>query len=117
MIIELPLPDMRLSPNRKNGTHWRTTQKHKKAAKQLGYDAALLAAQGEKLQTDIDYKVSINFYIPTKRRVDTDNLLSAQKGVIDGIALALGIDDKQFNPYVLTRIYRKGNGGTVIEIG
>jgi crossover junction endodeoxyribonuclease RusA len=116
MIITLPFPDMRLSPNRKNGTHWTVTQKHKKIARETGYNAAILASQGQMLNPDIEYQVNITFYHPTKRKQDIDNMLSAFKATIDGVAKALGIDDKQFNPFVVKKEYRKGFGGTIIEI-
>jgi crossover junction endodeoxyribonuclease RusA len=116
MIITLPFPDMRLSPNRKNGTHWTVTQKYKKIARETGYSAAILSAQGNTLDPDVEYQVNITFYHPTKRSPDADGMLSAEKSVLDGIAMALGIDDRQFNPLFIRKEYRKGNGGTVIEI-
>lgn len=44
----------------------------------------------------------IDFYPPTRRMPDDDNMLARFKGYRDGIAAALGVDDRIFvsHPYV-----------------
>ena len=51
----------------------------------------------------------ITFYPPTKRLPDDDNMLSRFKPWRDGIADAMGIDDKRFvsHPFVSDEV-RKG---------
>lgn len=47
--------------------------------------------------------INLTFHPATKRAFDLDNALAASKSAIDGIAQALGINDKQFNPVILWR--------------
>lgn len=44
-----------------------------------------------------DYLLEITFHPPDKRRRDRDNNLASIKSAIDGIALALEIDDSNFD--------------------
>lgn len=48
----------------------------------------------------------VDFYPPDRRHRDDDNLIASFKAGRDGIALALGIDDKRFRcyPYVKNQI-------------
>lgn len=115
LIIELPPVNMELSPNRKNGKHWSSTQNHKEADRDIGFFHAKNAANGKKLDEYAKYAISIIFYRSNYRRVDLDNLLSASKHRIDGIAKALGIDDRQFKPITIDCQYRKEDG-MVVEI-
>jgi crossover junction endodeoxyribonuclease RusA len=114
--IELPLPDSRLSPNRKNGKAWQSTKALKDTAFNAGYYAAKQASHGKGLLGMVNYSLSIIFYEPTRRSMDLDNRFASCKPVIDGISKALGIDDKQFNKVMLSREYRKGSGGVVLMI-
>lgn len=114
--IELPLPDSKLSPNRKNGKDWRSTITAKKAAINYGYALALEAAKGKKLVPDNWYSLCIVVYEPTLRSMDIDNRLSSLKHSLDGVCKALGIDDKQFNPVAIRKEYRKGSGGVLLSI-
>lgn len=101
--IILPWPAPGLFPNRKNGRHWALTQSLKKKAQADGYLAALAARGGDKTALPIPLAMSIVFNAPSARLADLDNLLASQKPAIDGIAKALGIDDKHFRPVTLDR--------------
>lgn len=114
LTIELPPVNMGLSPNRKNGKHWSSTQKDKEADRDIGFSCAKNAAKGKQLQANTGYALSIIFYRSDKRHVDLDNLLSASKHRIDGIAKALGIDDSQFKPVTIDCQYRKEAGMMVL---
>jgi Holliday junction resolvase RusA-like endonuclease len=116
MIIEIVLPavDMDLSPNRKNGKSYHSTNKKKNIDKNVGQLAGLPYVGILKPKTS--YAIEITFFLATKRRVDIDNLLSASKARMDGIANVLCIDDSQFNPILLKREYRKGNAGMTLKI-
>ncbi|SOE49110.1 hypothetical protein ODI_R1848 [Orrella dioscoreae] len=46
-------------------------------------------------------KVTLTFVAPDRRRRDIDNLLACMKSQMDGIAIALGVDDSQFRPITL----------------
>lgn len=115
LTIELPPVNMELSPNRKNGRHYKATLKAKQSDKELGFFHAKNAANGKQLQANTGYALSIIFYRSDKRHVDLDNLLSASKHRIDGIAKALGIDDSQFKPVTIDCQYRK-EAGMVVNI-
>lgn len=116
LTIELPPVNMELSPNRKNGRHYKATLEAKKSDRQLGFFCAKKSANGDKLQPNTAYALSIVFYRSDKRHADLDNLLSASKHRLDGIAKALGVDDKQFKPITIDCQYRK-DAGMVVQIG
>ena len=55
-------------------------------------------------------QVFIDFYPPSKRSRDDDNLIAAFKSGRDGVADALGIDDKNFRtyPYLKDQVIKGG---------
>lgn len=112
--IRLPWPDPALFPNRKSGRHWAATFKQKVSAREGGFWAAKQAAGGAKLLKGRRYPVSIVFEARDKRKRDLDGLLGSLKHSLDGIALALGIDDSQFRPVTLDD--RPGDGSVIVEI-
>jgi Holliday junction resolvase RusA-like endonuclease len=114
MQIILPFPDSSLNPNRKNGKHWSVTNKAKNTAKEYAYYATREAR--ERFKSEIDIKVlEIYFIAPDKRKRDLDNLLASAKNSIDGICLALGIDDHEFDKVIINRGYQKNNGHMLVE--
>lgn len=115
MIIELPYPDMELMPNRKNGKHWTSTKDRKKSAINSSFILAKQAASGKKFLPKL-ISMSVTFIQNDKRHRDLDNLLAAIKPNIDGIALALGIDDKFFEPITIKRGYNKSQSATILEL-
>lgn len=104
--ITLPWPPKELSPNAR--THWRKkapiTKAYKHACWALCKEAGLLikphSTEGERLHLWLD------FYPPDRRQRDDDNMIAAFKAGRDGLALALGIDDKRFicHPFVSDQI-------------
>ena len=117
MKIVLPWPDMSLMPNRKNGRHWAGTQAAKVRARQDGYYAAKEVKEGTCLP-DGNIPLRITFMAPDKRHRDLDNLLAAMKASLDGIAQALGVDDKQFRPITVDAGCSENKTGRVIvEVG
>lgn len=118
MIISLPLPDPRLSPNARQ--HWRpravVIRAHKEhafwcatnAMREQGFTQRSWATKRSQLQP---LNVLVTVHYPDHRRRDLDNTVSACKGYQDGIATALGVDDAKWNVS-----YRKGEiikGGRV----
>lgn len=93
MKVVFPWPPKDLSPNAR--LHWAKLAKAKKAyrhachilAKQAG--AAVLAG-AEKVQ------VHLTFYPPDRRLRDQDNIFSAMKSGLDGLADAMGVNDRNF---------------------
>jgi hypothetical protein len=101
-MITLPWPDRILSPNSRS--HWSQSAKAKKKARQDGHYAALIANYDKSTFVDYDGKLHlfIYFYAKTRNYPDADNCMSSCKAAIDGIADALGINDRRFvfHPFV-----------------
>jgi crossover junction endodeoxyribonuclease RusA len=95
-------PPSILSPN--NRSHWSIKAKAAKAYRAdcwaITKEAKVILPDSEKLALWVD------FYPPDKRRRDDDNMIASFKSGRDGIAEALGIDDKRFRmfPYVQDEI-------------
>lgn len=105
MIVTLPWPDKRLSPNAR--IHWGAKASVKAKARK---DAAYLAyaAMGEGVRSvrlrflgDAPIPVTITFYPPDARHRDDDNMVGAFKSLRDGIADALGVNDRRFRPHYI----------------
>lgn len=102
MKIILPWPDKRVFPNWRQSHHWRTYAEPVKAQRA---DSCVLATLALPLSekralraTEGRIDISVTFYPPDKRNRDDDGLIGAFKSARDGIADALGIDDRCFRP-------------------
>lgn len=103
MKVILPWPDRRLSPNAR--IHWRAkapvTAKARQDAAYLTYEAmnggVREARQRFAGNDPIAYKVT--FYPPDKRHRDDDSMIASFKAARDGIADALGVNDRRFKPH------------------
>ena len=100
MIITLPWPDKRLSPNAR--LHWRAKINPKRNAREdaawstkatAGFRACKAA-----LPDAGSIPVKVTFYPPDRRHRDDDNMIGGFKAARDGIASALGVDDRRFRP-------------------
>ena len=99
-MIVLPWPDKRLSPNAR--TFWAVLAKVKKQAREEACtlttvalplkDKHAIAAQDGRIEIDV------RFYPPDARHRDDDNAIASFKAARDGIADALGVDDRRFRP-------------------
>lgn len=92
--IELPWPNKGLSPNAR--LHWAAKSRLAKKAKADAYALALAAARSQPVEPAGYVKVAIEFCPPDRRGRDLDNMLSSLKWALDGIAQALGVNDKRF---------------------
>lgn len=99
MKIVLPWPSRTLSPNSR--AHWRQKAAAvAKARQDAGW--ATYAAKGcgeaqEGLNQNEDpIPVTMTFYPPDRRHRDDDNMISSAKALRDGIADALGVNDRRF---------------------
>lgn len=118
LTIGLSWVDSSLMPNRKNGRHWGNSQAAKVKARQEGYMVAKSALHGHALAPADTYPLRITFAAPDGRHRDLDNLLAASKPAIDGIAQALGVNDKCFRPIVIdAERDARGIGVVRVEIG
>lgn len=97
LIIYLPWPSADLSPNAR--VHHMALHRARKAAKTEAWTLtkALMVARGIKPGTwQGPIEVEVTFHPSTNRAYDLDNALSRLKGHLDGIAMALGVNDAAF---------------------
>lgn len=106
MTIVLPIPHRRLSPNGR--THWGRKAKLTRAARVKAKLLTLQSlgdqfhARGLPVPPFAGY--SLVHYFPTAQPRDDDNADAACKAYRDGIADALGIDDRRLPKLALSRI-------------
>lgn len=58
--------------------------------------------------------LSLLYLTPDKRHRDCDNMLAASKALLDGVALAMGIDDKRFKPVMVDWAHGPDKVGALI---
>jgi len=88
-----PWPDPLLNPN--SNSHWRPVAKAKKAAR-----IATRTFIGHPIYAPILTPfILATHYPPDERHRDQDNMKSALKSYLDGIADASGINDRKFRVY------------------
>lgn len=114
--IILPWPDKRLSPNAR--AHWAAKAQAAKVARRNGGFAAFLAGYRDSTFVGYEGKLHlwIDCYAKTRNYPDADNCLSACKAYIDGIADALGVNDKRFVPHPFVKAETFKGGKVVIRI-
>lgn len=112
MNIVLPWPPKELSPNFR--THWRATAPKRAAYKESCFLLTKQAAKGWEPRF-CDIHLTVTFVQPDMRKRDVDNMLASIKSAIDGVALALDVNDRQFRP--LTVDWKRGGkpGSVVLE--
>ncbi|WHZ35737.1 hypothetical protein [Sagittula sp. MA-2] len=88
--ITLPWPNWVLHSNSR--AHWAKVHTEKACARQMAHMACLEAPRIERIP---NATIFIEYYPPTKRG-DIHNVPSSLKAYIDGIADAMGCDDKGF---------------------
>lgn len=121
MKIVLPWPDSRLTPNAKRRLHWRSYQPAikagREAARLLTFDAMQkhLATQAH-FAGEGPLSFTVRFFPPDRRRRDDDGMIGAFKHARDGIADALGVDDRRFRPHYFFEEAEKP-GRVEIEVG
>ena len=97
MLVDLPYPHRYLSPNAR--VCWPAKYAQVKRHRQQAYLTALeqvlhLGGRPRKPIGKVAY--TIHFIPKTRRGRDEDNLISSCKAYLDGIADAMGINDKNF---------------------
>jgi len=119
MKIVLPWPDSRLNPNAR--VHWRALS----AVKALAREDARKLARGAMVRfrrSQADYEGAgrisyiVAFYPPDARHRDDDNMIASFKAARDGIAEAMGVNDRRFAPHYFFRPPEK-HGRVEVEIG
>lgn len=99
-MIVLPWPDKRLSPNAR--VHWgalsKVKQKARSDANTLATVAIPLKEKRAIASQEGRIEMDVRFYPPDARLRDDDNCIASFKAARDGIADALGVDDRRFRP-------------------
>lgn len=99
MIIELPWPSATLSPNSR--VHWRTKAGATKSAKNTAWVLTKEAMFRAAIKSGVmagPIGLAITFHPKQDRNRDLDNCQAMMKAALDGIALALGVNDTHFRP-------------------
>ena len=96
--VTLPWPPKELNPNARG--HWSKRSKAAKAYRKACWALALQA--GIKIDWEGDVHLWLTFFPPDLRHRDDDNMIASFKSGRDGLADALGINDKRFriHPHV-----------------
>lgn len=101
-----PWPPVELSPNAR--IHWaaksRATKKYRTTCGWIAKEANIKAPEGQ-------IHIKLTFCPPDNRKRDRDNMISSIKALFDGLADALGVNDRQFRP---TYEYSTDRTGKVI---
>ena len=108
-MIELQWPPKELNPNKRK--HWSVKAN---AAKLYRDDCNMLTIQARASVPEGDGPIpmTIDFYPPDKRHRDDDNMISAFKTGRDGLADALGVNDRRFSP--VYRFNDSVKGGRIV---
>lgn len=112
--VELDFPAAELFPNRRNGKHWATVHKAKTNAREAAFLWTLAHVRPKFPEGEL--MLTIVFEMPDKRHRDADNCLAAAKAALDGVASALGVDDKRFNPLLIIRKHGTKPGKMIVQI-
>lgn len=100
MYVDLPWYPRELSPNARE--HWSVSARKKKEYK-IACWALTKEAIGNPQLPDGKINLTIEFFPPSRRHYDLDNCLASIKSGLDGVALALGVNDRRFNPMPIMR--------------
>ncbi len=112
--LVLPWPSKDLSPNGR--VHWARKAKAARNAREDARLLARLACWHEVILPPGRLHLWLDFYPPTRRMPDDDNMLSRCKAYRDGIADALGIDDKRFVSHPMVKDEVRKGGQVVVRI-
>ena len=95
--IILPWPSRDLHPNSR--VHWTVKARAVREARHEAWAIAKAARWTIAEWPDGRLHVWIDGYPTDRRRRDADGLLSSLKAALDGIAEAMGVDDRRFVPH------------------
>ena len=108
-MLTFPWPPPPLKPNVK--THWATKAKSVKEYKEICF----YLTKEQNLPEREYSEMHLTFIPPSKRHYDLDNLLASMKAGLDGMAMALNIDDRCFTKITIEKTKEVG-GMVKIEL-
>jgi crossover junction endodeoxyribonuclease RusA len=97
--FDLPFPVKALWPNGR--AHWAVKGKAVRSHRGWAYIAARDAGVA-KADPDSRVSIAVTVHPKTRHPIDRDNCVAALKSYIDGIADALGVDDRNFETPTIT---------------
>ena len=106
LIVTIPGKiERRLSPNASRHMHWAT----KKKARDDAQEAAALYARQSAYEHDVTGISAATYHIELgkakgEKQKDADNLVASCKAYLDGIAAALGVDDRGWTLGTVTQV-------------
>lgn len=95
----LPLPDKALWPNGR--AHWGAKSRAVKSHRTWAY-VATLGAGAPKADPEGRVSLAVTVHPKTRHPIDRDNCVASLKAYCDGIADALGVDDRLFDTPTIT---------------
>jgi crossover junction endodeoxyribonuclease RusA len=110
--LAVPWPMRELSPNARKD--WHSKAKMIAIQRQAGLFEAIMAKM--RIPKDELLQMTVNFYPPSYRRYDIDNLLAAMKPTIDGIFEATDANDHQIKRITLNMGEKYKDGQVIITI-
>ena len=112
--ITLPWPSPKLTPNFKRRNHW---SKYRKTAKAYRNTCFALTKEvlGRQRFATLDL-IEIEFFPPDLRGRDDDGMIGQFKNGRDGVAEAIGIDDKHWRPTYHFNPPHRPDGKIVVTI-
>lgn len=99
LTFTLPFPAPALWPNGR--AHWGAKSRAVKSHR-LWAGVAALAAKAPKADPEGRVSLAVTVHPKTRHPIDRDNCIASLKSYIDGIADALGVDDRQFDTPSIT---------------
>lgn len=104
IVIDLPWPPKELNPNARLDR-----RKVAPIKKKHRNDCYLMTRVTTKERISGRHHIALTFFPPNDwRQRDLDNLLASMKAGIDGVADALGINDREFDPVTISMAETKG---------
>lgn len=106
MTLTFPWPPRELSPNAR--VHWGARAR---AVKRYRSECGWIARTAKAKAPEGHISLKVTFSPPNLKQRDQDNMISSIKALFDGLADALGVNDRQFRP---TYEYSTDRTGKVI---
>jgi crossover junction endodeoxyribonuclease RusA len=116
--IALPFPPKELNPNARHD--WRALTPIRSAYRDECYYTTKHQNRLPKLIGGPDpsnYRLTLTFVLPDRRHRDADNMLASVKSGLDGMAMAMGVNDRLFRPITVDWEFgNKAPGFVSVEI-
>lgn len=112
MIIRCPWPPTQLRPNFKRSNHWSAYRPFTKAYREICCTEGWAQNLHRTYWPDGDIAMDIIFHPPKGCRWDRDNMFGAFKAGLDGLADAMKVNDKRFDP--VNSVGTPVDGGCVV---